>query len=31
MKKTYNYYGLKNGEKLAYNFGREESFFFYDF
>lgn len=28
MKKTYNYYGLKGGEKLAYNLGREESFFF---
>ena len=28
MKKNYNYYGLKDGEKLAYNLGREESFFF---
>lgn len=28
MKKIYNYYGLKDGEKLAYNLGREESFFF---
>ena len=31
MKKTYNYYGLKNGEKLGYSFSREESFFFFIF
>lgn len=31
MKKIYDYYGLKNGEKLGYDFGRREMYFFYIF
>lgn len=28
MKKIYNYYGLKDGEKLGYDFSRREMYFF---
>jgi hypothetical protein len=28
MKKIYNYYGLKAGEKLGYDLGRREMYFF---
>ena len=31
MKKIYNYYGLKDGEKLGYDIGRRETYLFYVF